>query len=76
MPVEQQIVIIYAVTNGWLDDLEVKHIRQWERDFLRFVDAQHGWVYEGIRSKKQLDNDLKAKLDQAIKAFKPMFKAE
>jgi F-type H+-transporting ATPase subunit alpha len=76
MPVEQQIVIIYAVTNGWLDDLEVKHIRQWERDFLRFVDAQHGGVYEGIRSKKQLDNDLKAKLDQAIKAFKPMFKAE
>src|SRR5262245_14674701 len=76
MPVEQQIVIIYAVTNGHLDDVDVKQIRQWERDFLRFVDAQHGGIYEGIRTKKQLDNDLKAKLDQAIKAFKPMFKAE
>jgi F-type H+-transporting ATPase subunit alpha len=76
MPVEQQIAIIYAVTNGWLDDVDVKHIRQWERDFLRFLDAQHGGIYEGIRTKRQLDNDLKAKLDQAIKAFKPLFKAD
>jgi F-type H+-transporting ATPase subunit alpha len=76
MAVEHQVAIIYAVTNGALDDVDIKNIRQWERDFLRFVEAQHGGIYEGIRTKKQLDNDIKAKLDQAIKVFKPMFKPE
>ena len=76
MPVEKQIAIIYVVTSGFLDDLDLRHIRQWERDFLRYLDAQHGAIYEAIRTKKALDNDLKAKLDQAIKSFKPMFKPE
>jgi F-type H+-transporting ATPase subunit alpha len=76
LAVEEQIAVIYAATNGHLDDVEVKHIRQWERDFLRFLKAQHGGIYETIRSKKVLDDGLKAKLDQAIKSFKPMFKPE
>ena len=39
MPVEKQVVIIYAVTNGYLDDVAVQHIRQWERDFLEFLES-------------------------------------
>ncbi len=76
LSVEKQVAIIYVATNGHLDDVEVKHIRQWERDFLAYVEAQHAAVYEGVRTKKTLDDDLKAKLDQAIKAFKPLFKPE
>ena len=74
--VEKQVAIIYAATNGHLDDVEIKHIRQWERDFLAFVEAQHGAIYEGIRTRKTLDDDMKARLEQAIKAFKPLFKPE
>ena len=74
--VEKQVAIIYAATNGHLDDVEVKRIRQWERDFLTFLEAQHGAILEGIRTKKTLDDDLKAKLEQAIKSFKSLFKAE
>jgi F-type H+-transporting ATPase subunit alpha len=76
LSVEKQVAIIYAATNGHLDDVEVKHVRQWERDFLSYVEAQHGAIYELIRTKKTIDDDLKAKLEAAIKAFKPMFKAE
>jgi len=76
LAVEEQVAIIYAATNGHLDDIEIKHLRQWERDFLRFLGGQHAAIYETIRTKKVLDDDLKAKLDQAIKSFKPMFKAE
>ena len=76
LAVEKQVAIIYAATNGHLDDVEVRQVRQWERDFLSFVEAQHGAIYEGIRTKKSLDDDLKAKLEAAIKAFKPIFKAE
>jgi F-type H+-transporting ATPase subunit alpha len=76
LKVEEQVAIIYAATNGHLDDVEVKQIRQWERDLLRYIGAQHPAVFETIRTKKVLDDALKAKLDQAIKSFKPMFKPE
>jgi len=75
MPVEKQITIIYTVTNGHLDDVDVKHIRQWEHDFLAYVESRQPGVYEAIRTKKVLDDDVKAKLESAIKAFKPLFKA-
>jgi F-type H+-transporting ATPase subunit alpha len=76
MPVERQIAIIYAVTNGHLDDVEVPRIRQWERDFLGYIDAQHPGIYEALRSRRVLDDDLRAGLDQAIKAFQPLFRPE
>jgi F-type H+/Na+-transporting ATPase subunit alpha len=76
MSVDRQIAVIYAVTNGHLDDVDIRQIRQWERDFLRYLDAQHAAVFETIRTKKAIDDDLKARLDQAIKSFKPMFRPE
>ncbi|MBM4186905.1 MAG: F0F1 ATP synthase subunit alpha [Gemmatimonadetes bacterium] len=76
LAVEKQVAIIFAATSGALDDIEVKHVRQWERDFLAYLEAQHPSVFEGIRTKKNLDDDLKAKLNGAIKTFKPLFKAE
>ncbi len=76
LSVEKQVAIIYAATNGHLDEVEVKSIRQWERDFLSYLEAQHGAIYEGIKTKKTLDDDLKAKLEAAIKSFKALFKAE
>jgi F-type H+-transporting ATPase subunit alpha len=75
-PVEQQVAIIYAVTNGHLDDVEVKNIRKWEADFIAYLEAAHKGVLDGIRTRKTLDDDTTAKLKAAIAAFKPMFKAE
>jgi F-type H+-transporting ATPase subunit alpha len=76
VPVERQVAIIYAVTNGYLDDVEVGHIRKWERDFLHFLDASHAEILTGIKTKKALDDDLTAKLKAAIAQFKPLFVAE
>ena len=73
---ENQVVIIYAVTNGYLDDVEVPHIRQWERDFLDYLEAQHPAVLKDIRTKKALDDDLTNRLKNAITSFKPMFVAD
>jgi F-type H+-transporting ATPase subunit alpha len=75
VPVEKQVAIIYAVTNGHLDDVEVPQIRQWERDFLAFLEAQHPAVLSDIRTKKVLDDDLTGRLKAAIAAFKPIFTA-
>jgi F-type H+/Na+-transporting ATPase subunit alpha len=76
VPVEKQVVIIYAVTNGYLDDVEVPHIRQWERDFLDFLEASHPDVLKDIRTKKALDDDLTNRLKGAITSFKPLFVPE
>src|SRR6476659_8065466 len=76
VPVEKQVAIIYAVTNGHLDGVEVPHIRQWEREFMGYLDAQQPAVLEGIRTKKALDDDLTGKLKAAIAAFKPLFTAD
>ncbi len=75
MPVEKQVAIIYAVTNGFLDDVDVKHIRQWEKDFIAYLEAGHPAVLEGIRTKKALDDAVTAGLKAAIAAFKPLFRA-
>ena len=75
VPVEKQVAIIYAVTNGHLDGVEVPHIRQWEREFMGYLDAQQPAVLEGIRTKKTLDDDLTARLKAAITTFQSMFVA-
>jgi F-type H+-transporting ATPase subunit alpha len=76
VPVEKQVAIIYAVTNGYLDDVQVPHIRQWERDFLDYLEAQHSAVLNDLRTKKALDDDLTNRLKAAIAAFKPQFVAD
>jgi F-type H+-transporting ATPase subunit alpha len=76
VPVERQVAIIYTVTNGFLDDVEVKDIRKWEADFLAYLEASHPAVLSGIKTKKALDEDLTGKLKAAITSFKPMFKAD
>ncbi|HEU5041065.1 MAG TPA: F0F1 ATP synthase subunit alpha, partial [Gemmatimonadales bacterium] len=63
-------------TNGHLDDVPVPHIRQWERDFITYLEASHGAVLTDIRTKKALDDDLTKRLKAAIAAFKPLFVAE
>jgi F-type H+-transporting ATPase subunit alpha len=70
LPVEHQIMIIYAVTNGFLDDVEAGKIRAWEAAFLEFVSASRPQLGRAIRTKKAMDNDLTAQLDKAIEDFK------
>jgi F-type H+-transporting ATPase subunit alpha len=73
VPVEKQVVIIYAVTNGYLDDVQVEHIRQWERDLLDYLESSHPEVLKDIRTKKALDDDLTGRLKAAITSFKSIF---
>jgi F-type H+/Na+-transporting ATPase subunit alpha len=70
MPVEQQVMIIYAVTNGFLDDVAVSAIREWERGFHDFMRAQFPQVGERIRTEKALSKDTEAELRRAIDAYK------
>ncbi len=72
VPVEQQVMIIYAVTNGFLDDVAVERVRAWEQGFHDYMAAQHAAIGTEIRAKKALSEDLSAKLRQAIEQYKKM----
>jgi F-type H+-transporting ATPase subunit alpha len=76
VPVEEQVAIIYAVTNGHLDEVPVEQVRRWEQQFLAYLGASQGAVLEGIRTKKALTDDVTAALKGAITAFQPLFRAE
>jgi len=76
VPVEKQVIIIYAGTNGMLDDLAVEHVRQFETDLNRFLDSSQPALLQEIRDKKALDDQIKSKLNAVIKEFKERFVAQ
>jgi F-type H+/Na+-transporting ATPase subunit alpha len=75
MPVENQVAAIFAVTNGYLDQVPVERVREWERGFHEALAAQHPGVLGGIRETKALGDDVKADLIAAIEAYNATFAA-
>jgi len=70
MPVERQVMVIFAVTNGFLDDVAPEHIKAWEQGFLDFMVAQHPELGQEIRTRKVLADELAARLRAAIDEYK------
>jgi F-type H+-transporting ATPase subunit alpha len=76
LPIEKQVLIIFAGVKGYLDDLRVEDCRKFEEELYRFVDNAHRDVLDEIRAKKALDEALTAKVIEVIKEFKARFLAE
>ena len=70
MEVEKQVLIIWAATNGFLDDVAVEDTKRFESEFSAFVENSHPAVFETLRTKKSLDDDLKASMKEAVEDFK------
>ena len=75
MPVEKQVVIIWAATNGYTDDLPVPQVRRFETEFMAFLDVNAPEILRGIRDTKVLSDDTKAQLKTQVAAFKETFQA-
>ncbi len=73
LAVEKQIAIIYAGTTGVLDDVPVEKCRAFEEEMYRFFENAHPGIFEQIREKKTLDDQLKKDLTAALKEFKDRF---
>jgi F-type H+-transporting ATPase subunit alpha len=69
LPVEKQVAIIFAGTVGHLDNVPVSDLRAFETELYKFLEARHANVLSGIAEKKQLDDQLKAALDAAVREF-------
>ncbi len=75
LPVERQVLIIYAATNGYVDQLPESVVRRYEAELYRFVENRHPDLFEDIRTKKQISDDLKAKVNKVLDEFKAAFTA-
>jgi F-type H+-transporting ATPase subunit alpha len=70
MPVENQIMIIYAATNGFLDDVPADTVRKFESGFNEYVRTQHAEIGETIRNEKVVSDETAAKLKKALDDYK------
>jgi F-type H+-transporting ATPase subunit alpha len=75
LPVEQQVLIIFAATNGHLDAVPVPDLFRYEEELFRFIGNRHPGVLKAIADKKTLDDQLKAEMTSALKEFAETFVA-
>lgn len=73
-PLERQILIIYAGTNGYLDDLPVSVIEKFEIKFFEYMDRNHPEISNEIKDTNVLNDELKSRMNDAILSFKEEFK--
>jgi F-type H+-transporting ATPase subunit alpha len=76
LPTEKQVVIIFAGTNGYLDDLKVEDIHGFEEGLYKYLDSGQSQLLKDIIEKKTLDDDLKNRIKAALKEYKDNYLAE
>ncbi|HEX4022618.1 MAG TPA: F0F1 ATP synthase subunit alpha [Acidobacteriaceae bacterium] len=76
VPTEKQVILIYAGNNGYLDDLKVEDIRSFEEGLYTYLDSAQSTLLSDIVTKKALDDDLKSRIDAALKEYKQNYLAE
>jgi F-type H+-transporting ATPase subunit alpha len=73
LSVERQVLIIYAGTNGFVDDLPLSALKKYEQDLYSFVESKHPDVFADILKKRELDGDLRQKLNRTLEELKSVF---
>jgi F-type H+-transporting ATPase subunit alpha len=70
MPVEEQVAIIWVATNGYLDDVLVEHVREFEKQYLDYLRTSHPQILQRIASERELKDDLIQQLHEVTRVFK------
>ncbi|WP_418655713.1 F0F1 ATP synthase subunit alpha [Agathobaculum sp.] len=76
IPVEKQVIIIFAVVSGELLDIPVELIGTFQKELFEYIDGTYGDIPETIRATGKLEEDIKSRLTQAIEEFKKKFLSE
>jgi len=75
VPVDKQVMMLYAVTNNYLDDVPVEDIREFETSFYNYIERSHANIGESLKKEKQLTPEIEKELKEAIESFKSTFMA-
>ena len=73
LPVEKQVLVVWAATNGYLDDVAVENTQRFSNELINFIENAHPGVLQTMREKKAINDDLKAQMGQALTDFKARF---
>ena len=73
VPIEKQVVIIFAGANGYLDDISVSSVTKFEAELYPFMEAKYSSIFDSIRESKKIDSDTEANLKKALEDFKTSF---
>jgi len=73
MDVEKQVLIIWAASNGYTDDVPVHEVRKFEAELLRFIENSQPGVLQALRDKKAITDDIEKDLNQSLKDFKDVW---
>lgn len=76
LPVEKQVLVIYAGNRGFLDEFPVEAIKRYEQELYKFFENKYPSLLQAIASRKQIDMELDGSISQAIKEFNQIFKEE
>ena len=76
MPVEEQVAVIFAAANGYLDHIEPEDVPDWERQFRDYMRDSHGDILEAIREEKDFTDEIEQKLREAIEHFNEIYEPE
>ncbi len=75
LPVAKQVLAIYAVNNGYTDDIPASAVQRYEQEMISFMDSQKSDLIKDLTEKKAIDDDLKARIEKALVEFKGQFSA-
>ena len=75
LPVEEQVIVIFAGTSGLIDDVAVNDVQRFQKDLVEYMHARYGTLLGQIAQKKQITDDARAELKRAIGEFKEQFQA-
>lgn len=75
MPVEKQVLIIYAGTKGFIDQVAPENLQRYQNELFEFVESQHPGLFPAIVEKRQIDDDTKPQLEKALQEFNQRFEA-
>ncbi|MBI3543901.1 MAG: F0F1 ATP synthase subunit alpha [Deltaproteobacteria bacterium] len=75
IPVERQVIMIFAGTHGYLDKFPSEQLTRYEHDLMQYLESKHADVFKDIVSSGKIDDQLKARLEKALKEFETVFSA-
>jgi F-type H+-transporting ATPase subunit alpha len=76
LPVEKQILTIFAATNGYVDDYPLGAIKKYENELYSYFEAKHPELLDELREKKNIDDEIRGKLTKALEELKELFVVE
>jgi F-type H+-transporting ATPase subunit alpha len=76
MPVEEQVLVIYAGTKGYVDKYPLETLARYQQELVEYVKSNHPKALEGIRTEKTLTDAVRKDVDEAVVAFGKIFDPE